>query len=161
MWPLQTSSVSCGVGGDEWERSFMGSVPTCMHVCSRTLCTAVCFRGSCLSVHLCVPLYLNICQHMYVCSDGNYGRCAGVHSCVCPGLSLSITGKEISACVELCLNLSRLPYPQGLLSPPQFNLILSAVSLFPSSSPDVAIKQMQQLSRVPQTAIPPGPPSRN
>lgn len=161
MWPLRMSSVSCGVDGDEWERSCMWGVPTCVHDCSCTLCMTVCFRGSCLSVHLCVPLCLNIYT-----STCTYVLTAITAHTVQVCIPLCALGKSehngaISACTELCLDLSRLPYPQGLLSSPRFNLILSAVSLFPSSSPDVAIKQMQQLSRVPQTAIPPGPPSRN
>lgn len=82
MWPWQMSSESCGVNGDCGRESLHLECGSHMHA---GLLMIVCFRGSCLSVHLCVPLYLSICQHMHICSDGHYSTCTGVHSSVCTG----------------------------------------------------------------------------
>lgn len=67
---------------------------------------------------------------------------AQVYALVC-ALGMPVHAGAVSVCTALCLDPAGCsPHPQGLLSSLQFNLILSAVSLFLSSSPDVAIKQM-------------------
>lgn len=105
---------------------------------------------------MCVPM--SECMYASACMF-QQPHCMGMYSGMCPGHACAYWG---NFCVHwTVLGSEQSPSPQGLLSSLQFNLILSAVSLLLASSPDVAIKQMQQLSRVPQTAIPPGSPSRS